>query len=1079
MISILKKDIIILLFLIIEFSYFILCITNTSWLLRVVFVLPSLFIIPGALLLAILRHSINSSTRLIVEGYFLSTILAVMLTSIMFMLDLPLIPFNYSLAVLILVLSLSVIALRMKIEFKLSKSDTPLVAVAVLAYVALTIYFSGLPRLFTPDETSYIFSARTGISNGVVPPMGVQPDANEVSSLFQGRYFWIYLLASFIGSTGLPAYKAGLLNVSFLIMTALASSLLVENKWESVAVFMTVILNPLLFSFSALTLNDLAISFYTVFVVSHFISSFSKINNNLTISIKNLFYSLLGIIVVIMIKSNLMVFITMWIILVYIILRYKPYKRNQKYKILLVAIVLPVLIYELCIDIPYVISVWILKSRELGSIFRKFLFISPAEHLLGLFFVPWWNPTANTLFTRSFADYMDYLYRILMPESSSVLVSTIILVLPFFILSRNLQRMQNKKILVSLTLLSLWLFYMDTVRSHSLSDASRYSLWMIPLWIPLSLIVLRDIRDNPSFSKFLMVFIGALILLWINLWLSREKGGVYVGYYLPSRLWTVDAFMTQLILLLPILSLLFLEKDLLILRLITYRKLSAEKVNLKNVALLLVITLILLNEVYFSSQFIEKSKLYENHGFNMISDVLNSLENNENLIFSNNYIYMRPYVNDKLFQQGLLLPLPDTKEEFLKLLEIAPNNTLLLISSDIDTTWYEYCNKYIKRYGDLDIIAPEKSTFPILPKINLTNPILKMTFDDANDTTVVDHSGFGNNGVNYGAKIVKGYYGNALRFDGKQWVSIPSKEVLNVRNEITISFLALIQEAKPSKGYMILSKGYAPFYGSFDIFIYDSKISFQLGQVGSISIPVEPYIGTWDYFVFVYDGKSMEVYVNGSLVASKPASGVIRSTEFDLEIGRDSERKLYYYVGLIDELQISNKALSKHLIVKMFHSSYAENVLRVSLPKGNASLFRVLNSNMNKSQEINVSNLKFFIDKNYTIKLEFDIISSKSKNVTILISTDRFTKLYEVKLVPSINHIEFSFEYIRDTSWYEPGGFYWNHLAKTRVLIVEDGFLVFNQFLTLWNLKLVNLMLMFLISFLLITLIITKLSICL
>jgi hypothetical protein len=278
---------------------------------------------------------------------------------------------------------------------------------------------------------------------------------------------------------------------------------------------------------------------------------------------------------------------------------------------------------------------------------------------------------------------------------------------------------------------------------------------------------------------------------------------------------------------------------------------------------------------------------------------------------------------------------------------------------------------------------------------------------------------------------------------------------------------------------MILSKGYALSYGSFDIFIYDSKIFFQLGQVGSISIPVEPYIGTWDYFVFVYDGKSMEVYVNGSLVASKPASGVIRSTEFDLEIGRDSERKLYYYVGLIDELQISNKALSKHLIVKMFHSSYAENVLRVSLPKGNASLFRVLNSNMNKSQEINVSNLKFFIDKNYTIKLEFDIISSKSKNVTILISTDRFTKLYEVKLVPSINHIEFSFEYIRDTSWYEPGGFYWNHLAKTRVLIVEDGFLVFNQFLTLWNLKLVNLMLMFLISFLLIALIITKLSICL
>ncbi|MCC6003937.1 MAG: hypothetical protein LM590_06305 [Thermofilum sp.] len=855
-----------------------------------VFVMPSLFIIPGAFLLAILRRNVNNITKLIVEGYFISTIVSVMLTSIMLMLGLPLISLNYSLAVFILVLPLSIIALRIKIEFKLSKPDILLVVVAFLAYVILIIYFSGLPRLFTPDETAYIFSARMGILNGVVPPMGVQPDANEVKSLFQGRYFWIYFLASFIGSTGLPAYQAGLLNVSFLIMTALASSLLVENKWESAAVFMAVILNPLLFSFSALTLNDLAISFYAVFVVSHFISSFSKINNNLTISIKNLFYSLLGIIVVIMIKPNIVVFIAMWIILVYIILRYKLYKHNLKYRILLITMVLPVLIYELCIDIPYVVSVWILKNSELGSIFRKFLFISPVEHLLGLFFTPWWKPTASTLFTRSFADYMDYLYRILMPESSSVLVSTIILVLPFFILLGSLPRKQDKNIHVLLIFLSLWLFYIDAVRSFSLSDASRYSLWMIPLWIPLSLMVLRDVRDNPSFSKFLVLFMGALILLWINIWLSREKGGVYVGYGLPLRLWTANAFMTQLILLLLILSLLFLEKDLLIiLRLTIGRNLSVEKsVNLKNVALFLVIALILLSEVYFSSQFIEKSKLYENHGFNMISDALNGLEYNENLIFSNNYIYMRPYVNDKLFQQGLLLPLPDTKEEFLKLLEIAPNNTLLLISSDSDTTWYEYCNKYIKRYGNSDIITPEKSTFPILPKFNLTNPILKMTFDDANETTVVDHSGSGNN---YALKI----------------------------KEITLP------------------------------------------------------------------------------------TGVV---------------KLY----------------------------------TISTQKNNPNLKEVL-----------VKDLRLNIQKNLTVMLELQIDSLASKNVSILIATDRFTKIYNIPLNKGLNNVKFHFDYVVDPSWYEAGGFYWIHLAQTRVIVIENNTINYNRFITIQDLELMNILFLILL----------------
>jgi len=1069
-ISISKKSIVILLLLLIEFSYFILCLINTFWLLRIVLVLISLFIIPGALFLTILRYSINNITKLIVEGYFISTIISTMLTSIMLMLGLPLTPLNYSLAMLILVLFLSIIALRMKIEFKLSKPDILLTIAAFLAYVALIIYFSKLPRLFTPDETAYIFSARMGILNGAVPPMGARPDANEVASLFQGRYFWIYLLASFIGSTGLPAHQAGLLSVGFLIMTALASSLLEENKWESVAIFVTIILNQLLFSFSALTLNDLAISFYVVFTVSYFINSFSKINNNLTINIKNLFYSLMGIIVLIVIKSNLMIFVAMWIILIYIILRYNLYKQNLKYKLLLIAMVLPVLIYELCIDIPYVISVWILRNRQLGNIFRKFLFISPAEYLLGLFFAPWWNPTAPTLSSRSFADYMNYLYRILMPESSSVLVSAIILVLPFFILSGNLQRKQDKHILALLTLLSLWLYYIVAVSLFYLDDASRYSLWMIPLWISLTFIVLRDIRDNPSFSKFLMLFMGALILLWINIWLTREKGGVYVGYVLPSRLWTANAVMAQIMLLMLILSLLFLKKDI-ILRLTISKKLSVEKsVNLKNAVLFLLIALILSNDVYFGFQFIERTKLYEDHGFNMISDTLNGLEyNGGKLIFSNNYIYMRPYVNDKLFQQGLLLPLPDTKEELLKLLEIAPNGTLLLISSDRDTTWYEYCNKYIKDYMNLDIITPEKPTFPKLPNFNLTELILKMTFDDANETTVVDHSGFGNNGINYGAKIVKGYYENALRFDGKQWVSIPNKGVLNVRKEITISFLALINEAQYSKGYMILSKGYAPADGSYDIFIWDGRIYFQIGNVSSLSFPAQPYLGEWHHFIFTYDGKKLEAYVDGVLVASKQASGLIRISPYDLEIGRDSQRKDYYYIGLIDQLQISNKSIDIRELLSYYWNNYAFKIKEATLPTGVVKFYTILNQKSNTNlKEVFIKDSRLYIQKNLTVMLELQIDSLSSKNISILIATDRFTKIYNIPLNKGFNNVKFHFDYIRDPSWYEAGGFYWIHLAKTRVIVIENNTISYNRFITIQNLELMNILFLILLCGLLI-----------
>jgi len=160
-VGILKEGrIILLLLIIIEFSYFTSCLTNTSWLLRAIFALPSLFIIPGAILLAILRRSINNVIKLTVEGFFVSTIILVIFTLIMLMLGLPLIPFNYSLAVLILALSLSIIALIRKIEFKPSKSDGLLASIAFLSYIVLLVYFSRIPRLFILDETSYIADMR-------------------------------------------------------------------------------------------------------------------------------------------------------------------------------------------------------------------------------------------------------------------------------------------------------------------------------------------------------------------------------------------------------------------------------------------------------------------------------------------------------------------------------------------------------------------------------------------------------------------------------------------------------------------------------------------------------------------------------------------------------------------------------------------------------------------------------------------------------------------------------------------------------------------------------------------------------
>jgi hypothetical protein len=747
-------------------------------------------------------------------------------------------------------------------------------------------------------------------------------------------------------------------------------------------------------------------------------------------------------------------------------LRYKLYKQNRKYKVLLMAIVIPVLIYELCVDIPYVVSMWILRSRELTGLFSKFLFISPAEGLLGWFSAPWWNPAAPTLFTRSFADYMDYFYRILMPESSSLLVSAIILALPILILSRNLRKKLDKTVLTSLVLLSQWLFYFEALSLAGLGDAGRYSLWMIPLWIPLALIVLQNIiKDSSPLRKLLPVSIAALILLWVNIWLSKEKGGVYIGYGLPSRLWTADAIIVQLISLTAILSLLLLKEDLLKVRLTIRRKLSAVKtLNLKTNVFSLVIILMLLNGAYFSFQFVNSSLYYEDHGFTEINTALNDVSSDGSLVFANNYIYMRPYVNDELLRRGLLLPPPDTKEEFLKLLEAAPNNTLFLISNDDATTWYEYANKYIKDYTNFDIITPEKPDVSKLPRFNLTEPILKITFDDANETTVIDHSGFGNNGINYGVSIDEGYYGKALNFDGKQYVSIPSNDVLNVQNSITISFLAKIEKAETQKGYMILSKGYAPTNGSYDISVWDGKIYFELGNVGWASFPAEQYIGAWHHFIFMYDGEKMEIYVDGSPVASKLASGLIRVSTFDLEIGRDSQRKGYNFIGLIDELQISNKRLEAAKLIEGYFNRYALQIKQLYLPKGQITFYSVVNQkNSQILRDVFVKDSQISIDENLTITLDVQIDSLTSKNVSILIATDRFTNIRTALVNPGQNNIQYHFDYIDYP--FGAGGPYWLHLSQARVIVIdENGSIVYTSLITTKNLKLLNNFLLILLA---------------
>jgi hypothetical protein len=232
--------------------------------------------------------------------------------------------------------------------------------------------------------------------------------------------------------------------------------------------------------------------------------------------------------------------------------------------------------------------------------------------------------------------------------------------------------------------------------------------------------------------------------------------------------------------------------------------------------------------------------------------------------------------------------------------------------------------------------------------------------------------------------------------------------------------------------------------------------------VSYLSFPAQPYLGAWHHFIFTYDGKKLEAYVDGFSVASKPASGLIRISPYDLEIGRDSQRKYYYYVGLIDELQISNKSVDIRELTGCYWNSYALKIKEVTLPeRARVNLYSISNQKNNSTlKEVFVKDLRLNIQKNLTVTLELQIDSLASKNVSILMATDRFTKVYDIPVYKGINNIKFHFDYIVDPSWYEAGGFHWIHLAQARVRVIEDNSICYNRFITTQNLELMNIFLL-------------------
>ena len=185
-------------------------------------------------------------------------------------------------------------------------------------------------------------------------------------------------------------------------------------------------------------------------------------------------------------------------------------------------------------------------------------------------------------------------------------------------------------------------------------------------------------------------------------------------------------------------------------------------------------------------------------------------------------------------------------------------------------------------------------------------------FNEGSGTTVADASGNGHNGTITNATwAASGKYGKALQFNGTNaLVSVPNAASLQLSSGMTLE--AWVNPSTVSAVWRdVIYKANDNYY------LEASSTNASKPDAGMIAGgsyadafgTAALAANTWSYLTETYDGSTLRLYVNGTLVASTAHTGAIASSTNPLQIGGDSTYG-QNFAGLIDEVRVYNVSLT-------------------------------------------------------------------------------------------------------------------------------------------------------------------------
>ncbi|MHC4537526.1 MAG: LamG domain-containing protein, partial [Planctomycetota bacterium] len=220
---------------------------------------------------------------------------------------------------------------------------------------------------------------------------------------------------------------------------------------------------------------------------------------------------------------------------------------------------------------------------------------------------------------------------------------------------------------------------------------------------------------------------------------------------------------------------------------------------------------------------------------------------------------------------------------------------------------------YYWRVDEFDVIETHKGdvwSFKTLPIIAITDPNLigYWKFDETSGDTVIDFSGYGNDGELGGTPVrVEGILGGAVDLTGDDYVVIDGVVDDITSNDITLS--AWIKTRQPGEGNVFASNTGSSHVLQFGI----DNGNVWVDDGPDVDFPPAVNDDQWHMITMVMKGSRITVYTDGVQVGTISTSIDI-TTETRWSIGQEWDSggsvPSDFYVGIVDEVRFYDSALT-------------------------------------------------------------------------------------------------------------------------------------------------------------------------